>query len=145
MPISNLFDSVEWAIQDLIINRYIKLRVSPKKFDFQQNTIDFSSFLVFFFWFSDANFPPIFLKAHFRWRFIDHCIKIDSEFLTNKYFRWILPKLNFFSLFFLFFGHKLTHAFKWAQNITYDNLSRDRTSKRLGSFLLSLTKAGTIY
>ena len=38
-----------WAIQNLIINHRIKLRVSPKKMDFQENKIDFCSFLVNFF------------------------------------------------------------------------------------------------
>ena len=39
----------ELGIQDLIINRCIKLRVSPKNFDFQPNTVDFSLFFIIFF------------------------------------------------------------------------------------------------
>ena len=34
----------EWAIQDLIINHWVKLRVSSKKFDFQPNMANFCSF-----------------------------------------------------------------------------------------------------
>ena len=39
---------VEWADNNLIINNCIKLRVSPKKIDFQPDTADFFSTLVNF-------------------------------------------------------------------------------------------------
>ena len=56
-----------------------------KKFDFQQNTTDFSSFLVIFFWYSDVNFPSIFRKAHFSESVIYSYILVPPNLIENDH------------------------------------------------------------